>query len=255
VADTIRVDLHCHSSASDGDHSPSYVAHSVAATGVEWAALTDHNTFAGRQQFQAVLERRGVNSVVGVEIDGRSPMGPFHVLGYGVDPDDQALAAAMRTVRQPWRASSRHFVDRLRALGGRNPLPPRPCVPSGQDPTPHLPPSTQEVICLIHNAGGLAFLAHPLAGLGSVAKLDEVLTWMQPQGLDGLEVFHKQYSAEVQNDLLELAERRGLLAVAGSDFHGLHHSDGGSPGVDMPLIHWNRFVEAVGLGHSEEQSL
>jgi predicted metal-dependent phosphoesterase TrpH len=254
VADNIRVDLHCHSSASDGDHSPSYVAHSVAATGAEWAALTDHNTLAGQQEFCEVLRRRGVQYVVGVEIDARSPVGPFHIVGYGVKPDDGALEAAMRTVREPWRSSYRHFMDRVRALGNRRPIIPRPCVPAGEDPSPHLPPDTREVICLIHRARGLAFLAHPLAGLGSIAKLDEVLTWLQPQGLDGLEAFHKKYPLEMQNDLLELAERRGLLTVAGSDFHGLHHSDGGSPGVDMPLIHLNRFIEAVRAGYTEDAS-
>jgi 3',5'-nucleoside bisphosphate phosphatase len=254
VADTIRVDLHCHSSASDGDHSPSYVAHSVAATGVEWAALTDHNTVDGQSQFRNVLEKRGIQCMVGVEIDARSPVGPFHILGYGIDPNDEALQSAMRTVREPWRSSYRRFLDRLGTKIRHTPPAPRPCVPDGVDPAPHLPPDTREVICLIHRAGGLAFLAHPLAGLGGISKLDEVLAWMQPQGLDGLEVFHKQYSEDTQDALLQLAERRGLLTVAGSDFHGLHHSDGGSPGVDMPLIHWNRFFEAVGTGRAEQPS-
>ncbi|MBN1630752.1 MAG: hypothetical protein JW990_13395, partial [Thermoleophilia bacterium] len=54
-----------------------------------------------------------------------------------------------------------------------------------------------------------------------------------------------QYSQEVQARLLQLAESRGMLTIGGSDFHGLHHSDGGSPGVDMPLIHWNRFLDAL----------
>ncbi len=254
MTETIRVDLHCHSSASDGDHSPSYVAHSLAATGVEWASLTDHNTVEGQDEFRRVMQERGIGCVVGVEIDGRSPIGPFHILGYGVDTSDEALLAAMATVRQPWSSSMRRLLARLRALAGRGPQLPRPCVPEGEDASPDLPPSTQEVICLIHRAGGMAFLAHPLAGLGSVARLDEVLEWMQPQGLDGIEVFHKQYSAETQAALLELAERRGLLSIAGSDFHGLHHSDGDSPGVDMPLIHWSRFVDAIGIGEQEDRS-
>jgi predicted metal-dependent phosphoesterase TrpH len=254
VADTIRVDLHCHSSVSDGDHSPSYVAHSVAATGAEWAALTDHNTLAGQQQFREVLEKRGVQCVVGVEIDARSPVGPLHILGFGVNPQDEALLAALRTVREPWRSWFRRVMARLRTAVHRHPPPPRPCVPLGEDASPYLPPDTQETICLIHRARGLAFLAHPLAGIGSVAKLDEVLAWLQPQGLDGLEVFHKQYSEAVQDDLLQLAERRGLLAIAGSDFHGLHHSDGDSPGVDMPLIHWNRFIDALITGYEEDAS-
>ena len=90
VIETIRVDLHCHSSMSDGDHSPAYVAHSVAAVGVVWAALTDHNTLSGQPQFRAVLERRGVSSVVGLEIDARSPAGVLHLLGYGLDQHNEA---------------------------------------------------------------------------------------------------------------------------------------------------------------------
>ena len=95
------------------------------------------------------------------------------------------------------------------------------------------------------------FLAHPLAGLNSVRRLEELIDQLQPQGLDGLEAFHKQYPPTTQGDLLALAERRGLLTIAGSDFHGLHHSDGSSPGVDMPLVHWNRFADALGVGEDE----
>ncbi len=180
--------------------------------------------------------------------------GPFHILGYGIDETDEALLAAIQVVRQPWRASFRRFVTSVRSFGGRGSETSRPCVPPGEDASPDLPPGTQEAICLIHRAGGLAFLAHPLAGLDGIARLEEVLSWMQPQGLDGLEAFHKKYSLETREALLEVAERRGLLTIAGSDFHGLHHSDGDDPGVDMPLIHWNRFAEAVGLGINEEQS-
>ena len=65
-------------------------------------------------------------------------------------------------------------------------------------------------------------------------KLEEVLDWLQPQGLDGLEVFHKQYSAETKSDFCNLAERRGLLTIAGSDYHGLHQSDGAAQGSTCP---------------------
>ena len=241
--------MHCHSSLSDGDHSPAYVAHSIAAVGAEWAALTDHNSISGLHQFGAVLDKRGVRHIVGLEMDARSPIGVLHLLGYGFDPDSEPLLDALRTIRQPWRASARYWKDRLRSHRKESPG----FVNAGPEPlpdySPHTPPDTAEVIRLLHKAGGLVFLAHPLAGIGTIENLDAVLDWLQPEGLDGLEAFHKLYSEETQTALLRLAERRGLLTVAGSDFHGLHHSDGASPGVDMPLIHWRQFVAALQYGH------
>ncbi len=251
MIETIRVDLHCHSSLSDGDHSPAYVAHSIAATGAEGAALTDHNTVSGQHQFRAVLERRGVRSVVGLEMDARSPIGVLHLLGYGFNPEHQPLLDALCTLRQPLRASARYWMERLVALapkrsGGIDKPSLGPSVPE-----PPKPPSTAEVIGLLHDAGGLAFLAHPLAGVGNVQNLERVLEWLQPEGLDGMEVFHKPYSSETQQSLLDMALRRHLLCIAGSDFHGIHHSDGSSPGVDMPLVHWKEFLAALDCGVTE----
>lgn len=251
MTDTIRVDLHCHSSMSDGDHSPTYVAHSIAATGATWAALTDHNSIGGQDLFRTALEKRGVNFVSGLEIDARSPVGPLHLLGFGFDLENEPLLDTLRTLRQPWRASVRHWMARVRSVRGDRSSPVGVCAPE-EDSSPHRPPDTAEAICLIHQAGGRVFLAHPLAGLNTIVRLEEVLDWLQPQGLDGLEAFHKQYSETTRNELLQVAERRGLLTVAGSDFHGLHHSDGGSPGVDMPLVHWNRFTAALGIGQGED---
>ena len=131
MIDTIRVDLHCHSSMSDGDHSPSYVAHSIAATGAVWAALTDHNSLEGQDQFRAALSKRGVRSVTGVEIDARSPRGPIHLLGYGFDPDNGPLLDALRTIRQPWRTSLRNWAIRARSLRGQTPQPAGVCPDCG----------------------------------------------------------------------------------------------------------------------------
>jgi predicted metal-dependent phosphoesterase TrpH len=253
VIETIRVDLHCHSSLSDGDHSPAYVAHSLAAIGTEWAALTDHNSLSGLHQFGAVLDRRGVHHIAGVEMDARSPIGVLHLLGYGFDPDSQPLLDALCAIRQPWRASARYWKGRFRSRHVGSPQSINAPAKPRSDTIPPTPPDTAEVICLLHKAGGLVFLAHPLAGIGTIEKLDAVLEWLQPEGLDGLEAFHKLYSDETRTALLRLAERRGLLTVAGSDFHGLHHSDGASPGVDMPLIHWREFVAALQYGHQGPQ--
>lgn len=245
MIEAIRVELHCHSSLSDGDHSPAYVAHSIAATGAEWAALTDHNTLSGQHQFRTVLEKRGVHSIVGLEMDARSPVGVLHLLGYGVDPEYQPLLDALRTIRQPLRSSARYWAARLGTMTAVRPDTARDATGRLVQPEPPRPLYTADVIKLLHDAGGLVFLAHPLAGIGTPENLDRVLSWLQPEGLDGMEVFHKPYGQETQQALLEIALRRHLLCVAGSDFHGVHHSDGTSPGVDMPLVHWREFLTAL----------
>ena len=253
MTDTIRVDLHCHSSLSDGDHSPAYVAHSIAAIGAEWAALTDHNTVSGQHQFRTVLEKRGVHSIVGLEMDARSPVGVLHLLGYGIDPEYQPLLDVLHVVRQPWRTSARYWMERLTSFGSANPH--HAGEPASSRLTaPPKPPTTEEVIRLLHAAGGLVVLAHPLSGIGDIPDLEEVLSWLQPQGLDGLEAFHKPYPAETQRALLEVALRRELLTTGGSDFHGVHHSDGATPGVDMPLIHWEQFTKALSYGPPQRLS-
>jgi predicted metal-dependent phosphoesterase TrpH len=101
-------------------------------------------------------------------------------------------------------------------------------------------------ICLIHDAGGLAFLAHPLESLRTFERIEEALDLLQPEGLDGIEVFHKSYPEGVRSGLLAMAARRGLLSTGGSDFHGLAHSDGASVGVDIPVEQWAELVRLVG---------
>ena len=190
MIETIRVDLHCHSSMSDGDHSPAYVAHSLAAVGAVWASLTDHNTLSGQAQFRTVLEKRGVDSVVGLEIDARSPTRGAASAGLRARPARRSLSwtrcahsvshGALRPgigMAGPARLARRAF--------GRQPRAPTPA----EDPRAR--PTTAEAIRLIHESGGLVFLAHPLAGIGTIGRLEEVLDWLQPEGLNGLEAFHK----------------------------------------------------------------
>lgn len=253
MAEIIRVDLHCHSSASDGDHSPGYVAHQLATAGVVCAALTDHNSVGGLDRFRAAVERRGMQYVSGVEIHARGPKGPVHLLGYGIDHENRALLNALQVLRQPWRTSARQWIGRLFSRGGSDAPDAATGSPGDGDPPSQEPPDTAESIRLIHEAGGRALLAHPLAGLKTIERLEEYLDWLQPQGLDGIEAFYKLYFRSTQQELLELAERRGLLTAGGSDFHGLHNNDGTSPGVEMPLEQWERFAAGVGL--RQERSL
>jgi hypothetical protein len=246
VTETIRIDLHCHSSASDGDHSPAHVARRLADIGVTWASLTDHNTVGGQDEFRAALARHGIGYIPGAEIDARSPFGPLHVLAYNIDLDNAPLLAVLRTAREPWRSSARHWLDRIRALRRESPPPAAPCTPAETNGGPQGPLTTHRAICLIHEAGGLAFLAHPLESLRSFKRLEEALDLLQLEGLDGLEVFHRSYPEGVRAALLALAMRRGLVPTGGSDFHGLAHSDGASLGVDVPADEWDHMIKYLG---------
>ncbi len=246
MAETVRIDLHCHSSASDGDHSPAHVAKRLADIGVTWASLTDHNTVDGQPEFQAALKRYAISCIPGVEIDARCPMGVLHILGYGIDIQNEPLLAALRTIRQPWRTSMRRLAARMQRSSGRpQERPPLACLPDGTDPASVRPLTTALAICLIHEAGGKAFLAHPLESLRSFRRIEEALDLLQAEGLDGIEVYHRSYPEGVQAALQALATRRGLLPSGGSDFHGLAHSDGASLGVDVPMEHWAEVVRSV----------
>lgn len=246
MSETIRIDLHCHSSASDGDHSPANVARRLADIGVTWASLTDHNTVGGQEEFRAALARRGIAYIPGVEIDARSSFGVLHVLAYGIDLNNAPLLAVLRTVREPWRSSVRRWLDRIRPPHGESESLAAPCAPDETNGEPQGPLTTQRAICLVHEAGGLTFLAHPLESLRSFKRLEEALDLLQAEGLDGLEVFHKSYPEGVRAALLALATRRGLVPTGGSDFHGLAHSDGASLGVDVPVEEWDRMLKYLG---------
>ena len=247
MAETVRIDLHCHSSASDGDHSPAHVAKRLAGEGVTWASLTDHNTLEGQAEFRAALKRYAISYIPGVEIDARCEMGPLHILGYGMDLENQALSAVLETVRRPWRTFLRLFAARVKGVFGRAPEgSSAPCLPGGSEPAASRPLTTATAICLIHDAGGKAFLAHPIESLRSFKRIEEALDLLQQENLDGIEVFHKSYPEGIRAALLALADRRGLVASGGSDFHGLNHSDGASLGVDVPIEQWARIVRLVG---------
>lgn len=251
MAETVRIDLHCHSSASDGDHSPAHVAKRLADDGVTWAALTDHNTVEGLAEFRTALNKHAISCVPGVEIDARLPSGwVLHILGYGIDPQNEPLLAVLRTVKHPWRTSLRLFGARVKGVSHpRGERPHIAALPDGTDAANH-PLSTAMAIILIHEAGGHAFLAHPIESLKNFERIEEALDTLQAEGLDGMEVYHKSYPEHAREGLLEMAKRRGLVATGGSDFHGLDHSDGASVGVDIPVEQWTEITRLVG-GKSE----
>ena len=248
-----RLDLHLHSTHSDGTKPPEWVVRQAVANGAELIALTDHDTLAGVVEAQAEGRRRGVEVVAGVEIGVNDrELGELHVLGYFSDraplDDFEAQLSAYRTERE---SRARRTVERLAELGleidyesvvrlaggasvGR-PHVARALVAAGHvesvqeafdrllrnDGPAYIPRallSLRDSVAMIHEAGGFASLAHPTRyGDSEGATLA-----FAGAGGDGLEIYYRKDGAEEVANGQQLARRLGLVATVGSDFHGLH---------------------------------
>lgn len=203
------VNLHCHSSCSDGSWPPARLAEALADAGVQYAALADHDTTAGLADFAQVLAARGVGFVTAVEVAVTDDPAPVHLLGYGFDPENPELQA---------------FLERRRRAAAAG-----------------YSTNAAEVIGAIHRAGGTVFLAHPLI-LGE--HLEGQVAALKAAGLDGLEAWYEPYSEAQRLELMALAERYGLLTSAGTDFHGVDRPGLNRLGVVMPRTAWATFRAA-----------
>ena len=252
------IDLHLHSSCSDGSDTPETLAEKCAALGLYAAALTDHDTLAGTAQFVAACTERGVRAVTGVELSTETHLGSLHVLGYGIATDNAELNDALRLCRAGRDGRNEIIIRKLRALGADITLEEVAAIAGGEVVArPHFARALlakgfvatyyeafdnylakgkpayadrfrlepNEAIRLIHAAGGVAVLAHPFDYAASFERLDEKIAGLAADGLDGVEVYYTGYDGERLVDALRLAWRHKLLATGGSDYHGLAKPD------------------------------
>lgn len=205
---TIVVELHCHSSFSDGTLSPEPLAELLAKKGVRFASLTDHDTVDGLDIFESACRKNGIGFIPGIELttilDGKE----IHLLGYGFDRHSQAFSS---------------IISRI----GKEPL------------------NIQDAIRKIRDSGGISVMAHPFATEPEKERLEKILETLSDEGLDGIEVFHPSVSADQQNVLLTLAARSSLIISGGSDYHGDGQSSHEKPGTEIPVIAWRSFREAL----------
>jgi predicted metal-dependent phosphoesterase TrpH len=245
------IDLHVHSTASDGLLAPDALVARLATAGVTTFALCDHDTTAGLAAAAAAARAAGLGFLTGIEITAIEAGKDVHVLGYGIDPASAPLATFLAEQRGHRRARIVAIEQRLAALGvpvsldadgrldgndgGRaigRPVIARALIAAGHVAsmdeafdrylTPGRPafvPRTgapvAEVVAMIARAGGIAALAHP----GLTRRDDAIPTWIDA-GLAALEVWHSHHSETDVARYAALVERHGLLATGGSDFHG-----------------------------------
>jgi predicted metal-dependent phosphoesterase TrpH len=244
------IDLHVHTTASDGSASPAETVRAAAERGVTLLAICDHDTTVGIAEAQSAAKEAGITLVPGVELSGDSESNDIHVLGYFIDIESDELQAALLELRESRNARNTRILAKLAELGapvseervreiagygsvGR-PHIAAALVEAGHVATgmeafyrylargkPAFSPRKQlepgHARDVIHAAGGLAALAHPIK-VGSNAAVESALD----AGLDAIEVYHSDHTAHQVETLLALARSRNLLVVGGTDSHGPH---------------------------------
>jgi predicted metal-dependent phosphoesterase TrpH len=249
----VRIDLHTHSSASDGTEPPGGVVASAAAAGIDVVALTDHDTTSGWAEAADAARAHGIALVPGTEVSALSRDVSVHLLSYLQDPADPALGRLIAQTRDARlhrgqaiveRLSTRypitwadvvaqqapgtvvgrpHIADALVALGlvaDRTAAFADLLSARGGYYVPYYAPGAAEAVEAIRASGGVPVFAHPGAdGRGRIVP-DAVIAELAEAGLAGLEVHHRDHTPEQRARLTALADRLGLLVTGSSDYHG-----------------------------------
>ncbi|HEX9538615.1 MAG TPA: PHP domain-containing protein [Streptosporangiaceae bacterium] len=249
----MRIDLHSHSTASDGTDPPAEVMRRARVAGLDVIALTDHDTLAGHDEAREALPD-GLTLVGGMEMSCSLGDRSVHMLAFLTDPADQDLAAELQAITTDRLRRGRAMVDRLRDLAAEvsweqvtaiaaggvvgRPHIARAMVAAGIIERPEqaftaewlgeggrayvtrYAPDPARAIALIRAAGGVAVLAHPGTQSRDAWIPDEVIAGLAEAGLAGVEVAHSDHNPAERNRLAGLAHDLGLIRTGGSDDHG-----------------------------------
>ncbi len=245
------IDLHLHTTASDGTLAPAALVARAAAAGLRIIAITDHDTLDGLPEARGAAETPGLRLINGVEITAVDDRRDVHMLGYFVDPADTSLIDFLSAQRSDRLRRVRDIAERLDALGVSIDLEPlladaartpgrsigRPQIASALVASGHArdrddafnrflgnacpayvprrgaPP--EDVIEIVRRAGGIVSMAHP-----ALTKKDQIIPRLAAAGLAALEVRHSDHDALAEQHYRALASRHGLAVSGGSDFHG-----------------------------------
>lgn len=245
----MTADLHLHTNFSDGTFTPEELAAEAKQHGLRAIALTDHDTMEGCARTAAACREAGIQFIPASELTAEQDGVELHLLGYFLDSENETLQTQLVKFQEVRQNRILEITERLRNLGvqlqaesvfrlancrapGR-PHVARAMVQQGYVGSldeaferflkkgkpawaPKFKMSAVEAIELIHQAGGLAVLAHP-----GLSRADEAIGALIRSGLDGLECFHTKHSTYMTERYLEVAEKHGLAVTGGSDCHGM----------------------------------
>ena len=265
------VDLHVHSTASDGTDTPTELVYNAAALGLVAIALTDHDTLAGLDEARAAAAKTDLELVPGCELSTMTPYGEVHLLAFWPDETPQALAA-LEIQKQYRRERNLAILRRLAELGinlaeqdllaeSAGDIVGRPHIAAallrlgvvktraeafarflGRDGAAYVPRkllSPLEGLRLLRSLNAVTALAHPLLLRAPLNWLGQCVGELAAAGLDALETYHPEHSAANVRQAVDLAAANGLLLCGGSDYHGKSKSNiamgSGKGGLRVPV--------------------
>ncbi|MGA2585217.1 MAG: PHP domain-containing protein [Tepidisphaeraceae bacterium] len=276
------VDLHCHSTASDGTLAPAEVVRLAHARNLSALSLTDHDTIAGVAEAAKEAGRLGIDFLPGIEISAEFPHpGTMHLLGYGVDPQSPVLTDMTTTLLAGRDNRNPKIIAKLRELGvpitmdeveqeaGGNVIG-RPHIaailqrkgfvssikqafdkylaPGGQAYFDKERLAPKQAISMILQSGGIPVLAHPVQlRTENDGQLERILKDLIDMGLAGIEVLHSDHNEALVKKYSDLARKYNLLKTGGSDFHGTNKTSiqlGEAAGQRIPRAWFDALVEA-----------
>ena len=266
-------DLHLHTQFSDGTFTPEELVERASTLGFAAIALTDHDTVEGCERAVAACAAARMEFISGTELTAEHADTEVHILAYLVDTQNRVLLTRIAEFQSVRQNRIREMVAALNQLGiplnaesvfalANCKSPGRPHVARAlvkeklignldeafekylKKGRPAWVPKTKmsalEGIELIHQAGGLAVMAHP--GLN---RTDEIIPALVDAGLDGIECFHTKHSTATSERYLEIAEKFNLLVTGGSDCHGFSKGKPLIGGIKLPYEHVERMKAAV----------
>jgi len=258
-------DLHLHTFFSDGTYSPEEMVERARGWGFSALSLTDHDTVEGCERTAAACALAEIEFITGTELTAQHEEHEIHILGYFLDTSHRGLLSEIEKFQAVRQNRIREIVARLNSLGimldaetvlnlANCRSPGRPHVAralvqagvcSGLDEAferflkknrpafvPKFKMSASVAIDLIHEAGGVAVLAHP--GLNHA---DQVIAPMAEAGLDGIECFHTKHSTSTAEHYLQIADELNLLVTGGSDCHGMNKGKPLIGTIKLPYQH------------------
>lgn len=269
----LKVDLHLHTTESDGILTPEVLVSAVAAAGLDYFSITDHDTLAMYERHGALLQKFGRRVISGVEVSTNTGDREVHILGYGVPVDGRGLNGILVDRRQARRARAQRILALLQQSGA--PISMRDVeqhAGAGMIGRPHIArtlvehgfardvsdafdrfigagcaayvPSSQitpqQAISAINESGGVSVLAHPTRNAA-----EECLDDFIRHGLQGIEVYSTSHTVHDAERLRARARKHNLVMTAGTDFHGPTELTP-SPGVDLNEEDVAGFLARVG---------
>lgn len=248
-----RVDLHTHSSASDGSMKPAQVIKAACEAGLKAVALTDHDTVAGIPEAMKAAKKLGIECIPGIELSACYKTQEIHIVGLFLDYQNRELTKKLeefqqirnernlKIIQKMQTAGVDITIEKLRALEGDAVITRAnlaryllhvgyiSSIKEAFDKylSPGMPffvPKTgvfpKDAITAVRNAGGVAVLAHPLLYKMTSHELEMCIVMLKKLGLQGIETYYSTYSAADERQMKRLAEKYGLVCSGGSDFHG-----------------------------------